>query len=1168
MFIDIIKGAQRGLPMRALFGQTATLYLRQQDAAARDAVLALVRELAQAADQAPQPSGLVAAFSPELWGRWENREIPVSRRVLDHSPKLRDSDGDVFLFLKTPDIAIAERLLADFRAKLEALASRVEILAVGKRADGRVIGGRYLDGITNPSDPVSMAEDILLDGPYRGAAFGFTQKFLFDWKAIAALAPDAEDAMLGRNPAGAVLPQGPGDAHIHRAHFLDEDGDNRKLLRQALPFGEQAGHPAREQGLMFVAFCNQQPRFEKILHRLMGEMPERPIDRLMDLVQGVSGGYWYVPAAAELGVSAADGRMAAEEDPHWQVRSANGYMFYNAQDYLHQMADGRYLPGDPPSPRLLSLLGRAFSHWNDGWLRRRPFPRLPHLSALAAPGEVPVLTAPAQLRKGLANRKTLAELLSSPDSEPARQGQLLRIHPKELLVGVIPDFTLGRGKEVVPYLSEEETVSAWLKAELNEWSAMGHVVPDYQKLVEQGLGGLLDDLRARQSLPGLSAKQADFYQSAIWSLEGAQAYLRNWAALAERAAERAGHPDDAANMREIAQRLLRLATDKPASFHDGVQLIYSFHCCLHLLGELTSLGRLDQILWPLLRDHPVDEARAQEIIDCLWLKIGENAFVNRADITDYVNYGTTAVCGLGGNFPQGGGINQWVQQITVGGYVANDDAEPTGGVNPVTLLCLKAARRIPVNAPTLSLRVYKDMPQEALDAAAASLLAGGAHPILYQDDRLCEALRRSGSQVSLRWARDYAADGCYEPMLAGATEFAFANVAPLSALEQALNQGAAYGEAGPVYLRGLKQTFRSPPASALDSFEALQRQFLSQLEWLVLQTYNVILGNYGNLAGICPSPMLSTLIDGCIESGRDLTDAGARFHMIAPLCVGVSNTIDSLYAIKKLVYDRDSAIATLPELVDCLVNDWGYALIEPYQNQLMGPADAAARALKYQEWRDAALALPKWGSGHPEVDALGAWLMENLVGLCVDAIRHPHPALKPALDGIAQNYGAFEFVVTPGIGTFEGYVGDGLSFGASADGRRNGMPIASDLSPAPAPQDLPPAPAFRNMNQALRSWRVDAIEYGLSNASPVDMNIAEDFPLDALKRFVRAYAQGETGSNLVTLTCADPATYQAAGQDPERYNLVRVRMGGWTEFYSVMFPMHQEQHQRRQFFTP
>jgi hypothetical protein len=27
-------------------------------------------------------------------------------------------------------------------------------------------------------------------------------------------------------------------------------------------------------------------------------------------------------------------------------------------------------------------------------------------------------------------------------------------------------------------------------------------------------------------------------------------------------------------------------------------------------------------------------------------------------------------------------------------------------------------------------------------------------------------------------------------------------------------------------------------------------------------------------------------------------------------------------------------------------------------------------------------------------------------------------------------------------------------------------------------------------------------------------------------------------------------------------------MGGWTEFHATMFPAHQDQHQRRQYFTP
>ena len=449
MFTDIIKGAQRGLLVPAVFGQVATLHLHNHDRETEQAILALVRRLACEA-LASGAGGLVAAFSPALWGHWRDRRIPVRREVLNGSPKLRDTGGDVLLYLKAKDADTAARLMDAVLPELERLSTLLDVVAVGKRPDGRVIGGRYLDGITNPSDPVNLAADILVDGEYRGACFGFTQKFLFDWDSIAAMAPDSEDAMIGRNPAGAMLPQGPHDGHVHRAHMLDTNGDNRKLLRQALPFGEQAGNAARENGLVFVAFCNEQPRFEAILNHLMGDMPDRPVDRLMSVVQGVAGSYWYVPAARELDVPAVDSLDATVEEAHWRVRSDNGYLFYNSQDYLHQMATGQYLPGDPPGSRLLALMGRVFSHWNDGWFYRAPFPRLPALAELIDGDQRAVLDGAVMLRKGMANRQTLAELLSAPDSALARDNGLLRIYPEELIVGIVPDFTLGRGKEVVP----------------------------------------------------------------------------------------------------------------------------------------------------------------------------------------------------------------------------------------------------------------------------------------------------------------------------------------------------------------------------------------------------------------------------------------------------------------------------------------------------------------------------------------------------------------------------------------------------------------------------------------------------------------------------------------------------------------------------------------------
>lgn len=1171
-----LLGAQRGLLMRAIFGQFLHITLKDHSNETRQTVVEIIKAFDNEVNGRAEACGIILAFSPALWSKWSGREIPIHVDVLSNNTKFKMVAGDVLIYIKAPTAQLAKELADNVKPRFQKVAKgEVNQLAAGKRPDARIMSGRYVDSITNPNDPISMAEDILLED-VRGSCFCFTQNFKFDWDGISSHLPDAQDQMIGRNKDGAILSQHTPRGHIHHANVRDEFFNQRKLLRQALPYGAVKGSPGREEGLFFVAFCNEQIRFEKILGRLLGKDPDdltTTADSLMSVVDGLGGNYWYVPAAEELGIASIRGVKDVYEDPHWDVRSQNGYMFYNAQDYLHKMATNDYIAKDAPSPRILSLISRTFNHWHDGWVHRQSFPRLPHLSEMKLTSEEEgEKTGAISVRKGLANRESLINFLSVPDKNLpnyrlSRDNGLLRIEPKELIVGVIPDFSFGRGKEVMPYLNEEERLRFWLNGSLSEFSAMGHVVPFFEKLVNKGLGALVSE---SQKMKGEnSGAKADFYEAAIHSLRGVQGYMRNWSEIAKWASTRTNSSDDKENMLDISARMTRLAEEPPKSFQDAVQLVYSYHCCLHLVGELTAFGCLDRVFGPFLDKN--DLVRAQEIIDCLWIKIGENAFVSRAFIEDYVTYGTTSVNGVCGNFPQGDGINQWCQQITVGGYKAAA-GPPEPASNEVTMLCLKAARRLPMNAPTLSLRVHKGMDPKLVEEAAKCVLAGGAHPILFNDDKLCEGLKQSGGGVDEAWSRNYAADGCYEPMFCGASAFSFSNVEPMLALEQTINQGSRYRESGPIHLRGLKAAFRSPPPEEILTFEQLREVFFKQCEWLMVQCYNFLISNVGNLAAVCPSPLLSVLIDGCMETGRDLTDGGSRFHIIAPMVIGISNTIDSLYAINKLVYDPETAITTLPELVRCLSNDWGFDMKEPFQSRLSGAADAQEQALRYQQLRKSALELPKWGgSGVKELEVLGDDVINRLANMCNDVIRGPHgphPALKSALEALKGKYGPnFEFSVCPGIGTFEGYVGDGIPCGASADGRRAGMPIASDLSPTPAAQDLPPLPAFRNIYQAMTSYKNEGAEIKFSNAAPVDMNITEDFPLEDLKTFIAAYAEGTVGGNLITLTCADLNTYRAASEDPEKYGLLRVRMGGWTEFYATMFPAHQDQHQRRTYFS-
>ena len=97
--------------------------------------------------------------------------------------------------------------------------------------------------------------------------------------------------------------------------------------------------------------------------------------------------------------------------------------------------------------------------------------------------------------------------------------------------------------------------------------------------------------------------------------------------------------------------------------------------------------------------------------------------------------------GGSGAYPQGPSFSQWGQQMTLGG------TDPQTGEcfhNKLTILFLRAGRRIPVNAPCCALRVRSDTPDFILEEAAKSILSGGAQPILLNDDKIIDGLVKSG----------------------------------------------------------------------------------------------------------------------------------------------------------------------------------------------------------------------------------------------------------------------------------------------------------------------------------------------------------------------------------------------------------------------------------------
>jgi pyruvate-formate lyase len=791
-----------------------------------------------------------------------------------------------------------------------------------------------------------------------------------------------------------------------------------------------------------------------------------------------------------------------------------------------------------------------------------------------------VMARPVAVRRGLAMRKTLLHLLGPW----GRKHGFSSVHPDELIVGTMPPYSVGQGKEVMGYMTEDEEFASEVGF-LNGWSNFGHIVPNHEKVVQHGLRALIDQCNEHTKATQDDGKAA-FYQSVVHALEGVILYARGYAGLAREQADAHAallrdnprHPtrelfeERIAGMKAVADRLERIPAGPCESFTDAVQCVYLMNCALHWTGELTSLGRLDQVLFPYYRRDSLPREAAQEVIDCLWVKLDERVMLDRRHFVDRFSSADGALLGAGGasNFDQGALANQWMQQLTIGGVKATNDRKQEDASNDITRMCLEAARKFPFNCPTLDLRVHKDTPGDLLELAAEALLSGGAHPILMNDDKLIPALhRKSGGKVDLASARNYACDGCYETLFPGETEFSFIYIPAVDVLEKALNSGAGFAFSGGTYLRGAKGSYRTPSADRVRDFAHFY-QIMEKHIWLnVNRQLAGLLRAYGCKGGVCPTPILSAMIDGCIETGRDLYAGGARYHMFAPLMTGISTVADSLHVIDRLVFHEKRF--SLEELVACLRSDWGL------RTDVIGMELPAERAAAI---REECLGQPRFGTGNRQVDAYAWRLINSFVDAVERARNHPYhqDAFRRLSEGYDEPGRPFEVLLTPGVGTFEQYLFGGSFAGATPDGRRALDSLATDLSAAPLPRDREPilrddtdpeGPLYARQHpllDSLSSWNDPAVDR-LSDGAPSDFNIREDFPRDRLVKVLKAFAAGK-GSNVMTVTVANPETLRDAEQSPDRYNLVRVRMGGWTEFFSVLFDDHRAHHRRRPVYTP
>lgn len=129
---------------------------------------------------------------------------------------------------------------------------------------------------------------------------------------------------------------------------------------------------------------------------------------------------------------------------------------------------------------------------------------------------------------------------------------------------------------------------------------------------------------------------------------------------------------------------------------------------------------------------------------------------------------------------------------------------------------------------------------------------------------------------------------------------------------------------------------------------------------------------------------------------------------------------------------------------------------------------------------------------------------------------------------------------------------------ASADGRLAETQVASNFSPSAGAMT-------RGITGALLSFtkmNLDVLPLG----SPLDLGMSGQYVKGEagtrrLVGFMDTFIQ--LGGNLLTISVADAQTLRDAQKDPENYKDLRVRMGGWSAYFTMLSKEQQEHHIRR-----
>ena len=586
----------------------------------------------------------------------------------------------------------------------------------------------------------------------------------------------------------------------------------------------------------------------------------------------------------------------------------------------------------------------------------------------------------------------------------------------------------------------------------------GHTIPNYYTLLENGLDGMLKKIDHYAKINVKDEKSANFYEANRILVRGMSAYLTKYAEYASEQAKTESNVDQKLYYEQIAKNCQFVAHNKPQTLYQAVQLMW----CLALWDWVDCWGRMDQYLLPFyeysLKNG--DVISAEDSIISIMLKAWEHG----------------------------------VHNITVGGLKPEDGEDAT---NDISYLVLQSIRIFHNIHPRVTVRIHEDTPKDILDLTVKIWSEGMSDPTVVSDKTVIKGLTRIN--IPLNDARDYSILGCQEIEIPGKSntgcEDGSFNVAKV--LEMAI-----YGGKAPKN-KSFQLGPETPSLVECNTFEEFYDSFVQQLRYFV-EIESILCDAGQKIRAIQYSKLLKGIFtDGVLESGKQHDAGGPIYNHGCMETAGISTASDSLYAIKKLVFDEKRISAQT--LVDALCANY-----KGYEKERQLLLNSAA----------------KFGNDDDEADAMAV----KVLNLFWDEMAKYKSIRGEAYTGACSL-----------LGSGTGY---GASMGAMPDGRFKGEPLNNSMGPRTG-ADTSGLTAMLNSVAKLPLYK--GVGGTTLNVVITKKMLSTPELRNNIAATMKSYLMN--GGQLAQITTANLEDLLDAREHPERHGNLIVRIGG----YSIQF---------------